>query len=46
MSYINLIRCGAKRPGHQLAKRMHQVSGGVVSLEQLRPDIWGASQLS
>jgi transcriptional regulator with XRE-family HTH domain len=33
-----------RRPSPKLAKRIHEETLGVVSLETLRPDIWGINK--
>lgn len=30
-----------RQPGVKLAKRIHEATLGVVTLESLRPDVWG-----
>lgn len=32
-----------RKPGVTLARRIHEETLGVVTLESLRPDVWGSS---
>ena len=39
--YLMQIVRGVRRPSPKLARRIHAATNGVVTLESLRPDIWG-----
>ncbi len=39
-SLISQVANGHRRPGPNLAKRIHDATGGRVKLRELRPDIW------
>jgi DNA-binding transcriptional regulator YdaS (Cro superfamily) len=39
--YLMQIIRGVRRPSPKLARRIHAATNGVVTLESLRPDIWG-----
>ena len=38
------LRCGMKRPGPEMARKIFSASGGKVPLHVLRPDIWPADE--
>ena len=41
LGYARQILHGHRRPGPALAKSLEKASGGRLSRQQLRPDIWG-----
>ena len=45
-NYLWQIAAGnaGRRPSPKLARRLHEETLGVVTLESLRPDIWGDSK--
>ncbi|MGL4223853.1 MAG: hypothetical protein ACRCSE_01720 [Vibrio sp.] len=38
--YLRMIMFGHKRPGAQLARKLHDLTQGEVNKHQLRPDIF------
>lgn len=38
-NYLNMIRCGKKRPNESLCIALEKNSGGAVKCEELRPDV-------
>ena len=41
ISFIWMIANGKRDPSPKVAKRIHKETDRMVSLEELRPDIWG-----
>lgn len=39
--YLMQIVAGRRQPSAKLARRIHEATNGYVTLESLRPDIWG-----
>ena len=39
--YLYQIATGRRKPGPVMARRIHEATLGVVTLESLRPDVWG-----
>jgi len=39
--YLMQIISGRRKPSAKLSRRIHDATNGVVTLESLRPDIWG-----
>ena len=37
-SYVSLIECGKRQPGHKLARRIEERCG--IPKSRLRPDLW------
>jgi hypothetical protein len=52
VSYLVQLKCHTenqqrrKRPSSNLSKRLAVLTGGAVTLAELRPDIWGAEVLA
>jgi DNA-binding transcriptional regulator YdaS (Cro superfamily) len=42
--YLYQIATGRRKPGPVMARRIHEATLGVVTLESLRPDVWGAGR--
>lgn len=40
-AYLYQIATGRRQPSATLARRIHDATQGAVSLESLRPDVWG-----
>ena len=38
------VKHDGRKPGPALARRIHEETLGVVTLESLRPDIWGDAE--
>jgi DNA-binding transcriptional regulator YdaS (Cro superfamily) len=43
-AYLYQIATGRRKPSAQLARRIHEATQGAVTLESLRPDVWGGTQ--
>lgn len=41
VGYMNLLLCGARKPSPKLSRRLVAASGGELTLEDLRPDVYG-----
>lgn len=41
-AYLEQLRYGFSKPGAKLCSRIEEASGGKVTREELRPDIFGA----
>lgn len=37
-------RVGRQQPSPRMARRLHDVSGGAISVHELRPDIFGPAE--
>lgn len=42
--YLYQIATGRRKPGPVMARRIHEATAGAVTLESLRPDVWGDSK--
>lgn len=41
VGYLWLLAGDHRRPSPKLARRLHEASGGRMTLAELRPDLWG-----
>lgn len=39
--YLQQLKGGHRQPSVYLCKRFVEASGGILKLEELRPDVWG-----
>jgi DNA-binding transcriptional regulator YdaS (Cro superfamily) len=45
-AYLYQIATGRRHASPKLARRIHAATAGVVSLEEIRPDVWGGVEIN